>query len=64
MTYTCIILILKQIIIYLPNIFILNFIFYYHGNDYLYEYFLVIISVIQITVIKLGGTRYTTYSET
>ena len=56
------ILIFKQIIVYLPDIFIIDFIFYYHADDYLYEYLLVLVSVIQITMIKLGGTRYKTYS--
>lgn len=63
MSYTCLILILKQIIIYLPNVFIVNFLFYYHPDDFLYEYLLILISVIQITLLKLGGTQYKTYSE-
>lgn len=63
MSYTCLILILKQIIVYLPGIYLIDFIFYYHADDYLYEYFLILISVIQITMIKLCGTRYKTYSE-
>lgn len=36
MSYTCLILMMKQIIVYLPSIYIIDFIFYYHGDDYLY----------------------------
>ncbi len=63
MSYACLILVIKQLLVYLPPIYIVDFIFYYHSDDYLYEYLLVLISVIQITLIKLGGTRYQTYSE-
>ena len=63
MSYTCLVLMIKQILIYLPPIYLVDFIFYYHPDDYLYEYLLVLVSVVQITLIKLGGTRYQTYSE-
>lgn len=63
MSYSCLILVMKQVIVYLPSIFIVDFVFYYHPDDYLYEYLLVLVSVVQITLIKLGGTRYKTYSE-
>lgn len=63
MSYVCFILIFKQIIVYLPSIYLVDFFFYYHGNDYLYEYLLIVVSVVQITLIKLGGTRFKTYSE-
>ena len=63
MSYVCFILIFKQLIVYLPSIYLIDFFFYYHGNDYLYEYLLIVVSVVQITLIKLGGTRFKTYSE-
>lgn len=63
MSYVCFILIFKQLLAYLPSIYIIDFFFYYHRNDYLYEYLLIVVSVMQITLIKLGGTRFKTYSE-
>lgn len=63
MTYTSFVLVMKQIIIFLPSIYLIDFIFYYHGDDYLYEFLIIFISVIQVTLIKLGGTRHKTYSE-
>lgn len=63
MSYTCFVLIFKQIIPYFSGVFLVDFVFYYHPEDYLYEFLIVLVSVIQITLIKLGGTRHKTYSE-
>jgi hypothetical protein len=63
MSYVCLILLFKQIISYIPDNSFVNFVFYYHAEDYLYEFLIIVVSVVQITFIKLGGTRYKTYSE-
>ena len=63
MTYVCCVLIIKQILPFLPQSDFISFLFYYHPDDYLYEYFIILVSVMQTVLIKLGGTQERSYSE-
>ena len=63
MTYVCCVLIVKQLLPFMPQNDFFSFVFYYHADDYLYEYFIVLVSVMQTVLIKLGGTKDRSYSE-
>ena len=63
MTYACIVLIFKQVLPIIPPNDVFTFIFFYHPDDYLYEYLIVLVSTMEIVLLKLGGTQHLTYSE-
>lgn len=60
--YSGFIIIVKFILPQLPSLPILNFIFYYYPNHCYYEFIIILVSFIQIMLIKLGGTENITYS--
>ena len=61
--YTSIILSCKLLLVYLPKHFFINFLFYYNPHDYLYEFVLLFVCIVQIIFLKLGGTSEIVYSQ-
>jgi hypothetical protein len=56
MLYCLLIIGLKLLLAYLPKHLFINFLFYYHPNDYFYEFLIVLISAVEIIFLKMGGT--------
>lgn len=56
MLYCLLIIGCKLLLDYLPKHLFINFLFYYHPNDYFYEFLIVMISAVEIIFLKMGGT--------
>jgi hypothetical protein len=63
MVYAFIVLACKLLLAYLPEHFFINFLFYYHANDFIYEYLIIFLSAIEIVFLKMGGTSELAYSQ-
>lgn len=61
--YSSAILSCKLLLAYLPKHFFINFLFYYHPNDYLYEFIIIFACVVEIVFLKFGGTSQIAYSQ-
>ena len=61
--YAIMILLLKQIYFFYPESYAFNFIFYFHSNDYLYEFAVCSVSIVEIILINFGGIKQKSYSE-
>ena len=60
--YAGLIIVIKFTLPQLPPFQFLDFIFYYYPNSCYYEFIIVLVSALQIFIIKLGGTQYKVYS--
>jgi hypothetical protein len=56
------ILMCKQVLIHLPTHFFIDFFFFYHSGDTLYELLIIAVCAVEIIFIKLGGTATIAYS--
>lgn len=61
--YSSVILSCKLLLVYLPKHFFINFLFYYHPNDYFYEFIMISACVVEIVFLKFGGTAELAYSQ-
>lgn len=61
--YGSTVLLMKQLVNVLGDNSVFEFVFYFHAYDYLYEFWVIVVCVLEMMLIHLGGIRHKSYSE-